>query len=102
MTADDNVGVKTRQHCFDFLIPGTWIACYVGHVNLHAFAFPFENFGDRGADFRSVYVAPDTTEGFECLDFVHDRDRTKVSGMPDFVAISEVGKYGGVQKAVRV
>jgi hypothetical protein len=79
----------------------TRVATHVIHVDLDAGTVPVEVFGDLAADVRSVDIAVDTAERLKCLKTIEDSG-SEVTGVPDFIARSEVSEDCFIEKAVRV
>src|SRR5579871_4569834 len=79
----------------------TGITAHVRHIDLHTGTAPVKILAKRVADLRSVDIAVHTTDGLEPLQRAED-SWSEVTGVPDFVTLSEIAEDCLVKKTVRV
>ena len=102
MTADEDIRhLRCQKFFYSWIVP--WrSAPDVGHPDIDALAFEPQVFREPGLKVLVVDVAIDAPQWFEIFQRFCYCDVTKITAMPDLVAIPEVFKNFGIQESMRV
>ncbi|GGG95138.1 hypothetical protein GCM10007415_32890 [Parapedobacter pyrenivorans] len=95
---------KLRGVSLDFLFylqtVAARITANVGHPDIYGFTSEPQVFGIAIADNRSVNIAKDSFQWFECRQGISYRHIAEIASMPYFVTSVEMRKYGFIEVAM--
>src|SRR5215469_10430412 len=102
MTANEETRFGVKDNSFRPRVVTAWIAADMRHINTKAFARPMQVFRKLAANLRPINIPVHAADRFKLAQSLQDFHRTKVAGMPHFIASREILEQGFVQEAVGV
>lgn len=78
------------------------ITADMGHPNIHFFAIKPEVFGVHQSHILAINITIHAFQWFKRSQLIGQFERTEIAGMPYFITIGKMFKYGVVKVAMRV
>jgi hypothetical protein len=102
MTANEETRLCVKDDFFRPQVVTAWIAADMRHKNTKALTCPMQVLRKLAANLRPINISVNAANRFKLVQSLQDFQRTKVAGMPHFIALREILKQGFVQEAVSV
>jgi hypothetical protein len=102
MTANEETRLYVKDDFFRPRVVTAWIAADMRHKNTKALTCPMQVLRQLAANLRPINISVHAPNRFKLAQSLQDFQRTKVAGMPHFIALREILKQGFVQEAVSV
>lgn len=87
---------------FNMLAVPAGVAANVGYPNVYTFAIKAQVFGINGPYIFAIYITINAPQRFKCRQLICKLKRTKIAGMPDFIAVIKMFKNGIVEEAMGI
>jgi len=102
MAANEETRLCIKDDFFRPRVVTAWIAADMRHTNTKALTCPMQVLRKLAANLRPINIPVHAANRFKLAQSFQDFHRTKVAGMPHFIALREILKQGFVQEAVSV
>src|SRR5215469_8609357 len=102
MTANEETRLCVKDDFFRPRVVTAWIAADMSHINTKASTRPMQVLCKLATDLRPINIPVYAADRFKLAQSLQDFHRTKVAGMPHFIALREIVKQCFVQEAVGV
>ena len=89
MTANEETRLCLKDYFFRTRVVTAWIAADMRHINTKALTGPMQVLYKLAANLRPINISVHAADRFKLAQSLQDFHRTKVAGMPHFIALEK-------------